>query len=283
MSAGLSVEAWRALRALVAQGTPAPEPLRERVAAAAREGEVVLLALDADPALAPWLTEPARLQLVVDGHLQLALTLTAEALARHPAGRVALLKGSASAYLVYARPALRFRRDVDLLVEDLPSALGAALAAAGFADHVEPARAARGPGTGGPGRWRSRRRSGGSRSTCTRRSSTPPWCHPSVDGLLNNTITAGAPLPITAAADTLVHTAIHLIENGLRQPLKHWVDLDRLARVDPRLAAERAPDAARNALWIGLHIAQRLVRHAPATRRWRRSGARATRRCWRRC
>ena len=86
-----------------------------------------------------------------------------------------------------------------------------------------------------------------------------PWCHPSVDGLLNNTITAGAPLPITAAADTLVHTAIHLIENGLRQPLKHWVDLDRLARVvDPHLAAERARiHGARTALWMGLHVARR--------------------------
>jgi len=248
----------RALRALVARGEPAPAALRERVAWAARQGEVVLLAREADPALAPWLDEPARRHVLIDGHLELMLALAAEALARVPCGRVALLKGSAAARLVYARPGLRFRRDVDLLAEDVP-AVRAALVAAGFVDRVDPARRAAGPAA--TRTWPMARATpfGEVELDLHRALVEAPWCAPSVPALLADAV-ASSPLPVTSVADTLVHTAIHLAENGFRQPLKAWVDVDRLAR-----AADVATLAARAELHGG---AVALVATLEVAARW---------------
>ena len=246
-----------ALRRLLSRGEAVPVTLREAVAQAARTGEVVLLALEADPALAPWLTEPARRAQVIDGHLEVALALAAEALARAPVGRVALLKGSASARLAYARPALRFRRDIDLLAEDVP-AVRQALLAAGFADHVDAERQAAGPAA--VRTWPMTRATsfGAVEIDLHAALVETPWCHPSRDALLAAAV-ASDPLPLTSPADTLVHTAIHLAENGFRQPLKAWLDIDRLARrVDAADVVARAHlHGGRNALWSCLMVASR--------------------------
>lgn len=252
-------DALRSLRALLAHGAPPPPELREAVAVAAREGEVVLLALEADPALSPWLEAPARRHLVIDGHLDMALGLTAEALARRPAGRVALLKGSASARLVYARTALRFRRDVDLLVENLAAAR-ASLAAVGFRDNVRAEQLARGPA--GLRTWPMALPTTFGQVEVDLHAAivASPWCRPSTAAMLADAGPApGGPLPTTSLLDTFVHTAIHLVDNGLAQPMKHWVDLDRLARrVDPVAAATRArAHGGRVAMWMGLVVIQR--------------------------
>jgi len=253
----LPAEAHRRLRALLARGERPPEAAREDVALAAREGEVVLIALAADPALAPWLAEPARRHLVVDGHLDLALAHAADALRGGAAGRVALLKGSASARQAYPETALRFRRDVDLLVEDLPAAR-AALARVGFGDHMNPSLTAHGPA--GLRTWAMAWPTafGQVEIDLHARLVDAPWCAPDV-ALVLARATPASPLPMTLPADTLVHTAVHLVDNGLRQPLKAWVDLARLPAVvtpDALAAAARAHGAC-VATWPGLHVAAR--------------------------
>ncbi|MFO0748143.1 MAG: nucleotidyltransferase family protein [Myxococcota bacterium] len=246
-----------ALRALLASGRAVPEPLREAVAARAREGEVVLLALAADPTLAPWLTQPARRQELIDATLEQALGLAAEAFTRTPPGPVALLKGSATARTLYARTALRFRRDVDLLAADVPAAR-AALLGGPFADHVDANRAAAGP---------SRVRSwpmamptpfGQVEVDLHAALIETGWCRPDPAAILAEAV-AMAPLPVTSPRDTVVHTAIHLAENGFRQPLKAWLDLHLLApTVDPRALAERARVfGARGAVFAALHVTAR--------------------------
>lgn len=231
-----------ALRALLARGEPPPEPLREAVATRAREGEVVLAALVAEPSLGPWLAGPARRQELVDLYLEQALGLAAERLAPLAARglRVALLKGSATARTLYPRTALRFRRDVDLLVSDL--AMARAALADALADRVDPQRRAAGPA--GVRTWPMALPTafGEVEVDLHARLVETGWCMPDAGAILAEAeASPGSPLPVTSPRDTLVHTAIHLADNGFRQPLKAWLDLHLLApRVAPEALAERA-------------------------------------------
>jgi len=226
----------------------------EAVARAAREGEVVLLALRADPGLAPWLEAPARRQLVIDATLEQALAVAAEVLQGAP---VVLLKGTAAGRLVYPDSALRFRRDLDLLVADLRD-VRARLLRIGFVDRVDPARAAAGPASvrAWPMAWRAP--FGEVELDLHQRVLAYPWCELGPAALLAHAIPA-TPLPITDPLDTLVHTAVHLVDSGLRQPLKAWVDVHRLAAVvDARALCERARAyRAHTATWAVLDVCQR--------------------------
>ncbi len=271
MSASPSLAAWAQLRALL--GGPsspalaaAPAPL-DQVAQAARLGGVVRLALAADPALAPHLSEDAQQRAFVALSLEAALerlaaTLRAPGLALARPGGCALLKGSATAALVYPDPLARERRDLDLLVApaDFPR-VAAALAAAGWTPAESRAW------------WATARRRheqafrltvGRATVECDlhrRLSAFTAW---PIDhqALLRRAITPpGALLPVSSPEDTLLHTALHAVTAGFSVPLRAWVDVARLAArrdLDWPVIVTRAR-AWRLAvpLWAALQVATR--------------------------
>ena len=257
-----------ALRALLRQPPGDVSTVNmEALAALARTSEVALLASDAAPALAPLLAEATARQRQLDALLDLALARAATALAKAGlAERVALLKGGVTARTVYPTTAHRFRRDLDVLVPDGPDVdivdIRAPLLAAGFVDDPGPDRAALGPRA--VRAWPMVLRPFGPSGLVLsvdlhRRLVEVPWCRPDLAAMLADTRKDGAPLPLTSPRDTLVHTAIHLAENGFRLPLKAWVDIMRLLpTVAPdALAARARQHGARAATYAAIHVASR--------------------------
>jgi hypothetical protein len=237
------------------------------LAALARTSEVAILAADAAPALVPLLGDALARQRQIDALLELALARAATALAKVGLDtRVALLKGGVTARTVYPTTAHRFRRDLDLLVPDGPEVdivdIRAALLAVGFADDPGPDRGTLGPRA--VRAWPMVLRPFGPTGLILsldlhRRLVEVPWCRPDLPAMLAAARKDGAPLPLTSPADTLVHTAIHLAENGFRLPLKAWVDVARLVpTVTPAALAERARHhGARAASYAATRVASR--------------------------
>lgn len=254
--------AWAALRALLRRDR-APEGVDDgALARAALIGGVTRLTLDARPDLTQFLAAEAEARLYWDLALERACAAATVALAGVGIRPLAL-KGSATAHLVYADPAQRERRDVDLLVR--PREFDAAVAALrerGWAPAAQDAWWARARAT----RYevplsRPDDRDGLEVDLHAR---LTLYDHLPIDheGLHARGLRmAGVPMAIAAPTDALLHTCLHAATTGFRVPLRAWVDVTRLmadARVDPQVLVARA--RAWNiapAVWAGLRVAQR--------------------------
>jgi hypothetical protein len=256
----------------------------------ARSARVSVLAAERRPSLAPHLgrslaaaeRHAALLALVTD---QLAATVGPLAEA------TCLLKGSAAIALVYARPAERERRDLDLLVDPAAfPALRAALWNTGWRD--DPNRDA--PGPPFSGRTLAMRRRFGAVTVSLdlhRDLVDRPWCGLLGDAFRRRFLTGAvrerapsglaapapaapsglaapapaapsglaapapaATLPVSSPVDTFLHTIAHLAAAGFPPTLAPWVDLTRLAPLCPAEALAEAAAAyrLRSAAWLAL-------------------------------
>ncbi|MEZ4266354.1 MAG: nucleotidyltransferase family protein [Myxococcota bacterium] len=255
---------WEALRALL-RGQPLAEgvPIDALVDAAAR-GHVMALMASLRPELARRLSRELAAESFVQLHItraqgELAELLSLAGLKRRPV----LLKGNATAHLIYETPALRATLDVDLLVAegDFEAALGA-LHAAGWLDAA-------------PEIFQAVNRSdayehplardiGPVRVGCDlhRRLARGQRFRIDHTAILDRALTLpGVPLPVCHPEDALLHTALHAATSHFAVPLKAWVDLHRLCE-HPEVDLDRTAERARaqqmaSALWAGLHVVSR--------------------------
>lgn len=264
---------WDALRGLI-RGRPvgAQVPLDALVDAAAR-GHVMALAASLWPDLARHLARELARESFVQLHItraqnELAELLLGAGLKRRPV----LLKGNATAHLIYETPALRATLDVDLLVgsEDFERAL-AVLHAADWLDSA-------------PETFRAVNRDdayehplardiGPVRVGCDlhRRLTRGRRFHVDHDGILDRAIDLpGVPLPVCHPEDALLHTALHAATSHFSVPLKAWVDLHRLSvhrDVDlARVAHSARAQRLASALWAGLYVISRWFGATPDPR-----------------
>jgi hypothetical protein len=255
---------WDALRGLIC-GRPvdAQVPL-EALGDAAARGHVMALAASLRPDLARHLARELAAESFVQLHItraqgELAELLIAAGLERRPV----LLKGNATAHLIYETPALRATLDVDLLVgsSDFERAL-AVLHGAGWLDAAPAAFNAvnRGDAYEHP----LARDIGPVRVGCDlhRRLARGRRFRVDHDGILDRAIDLpGVPLPVCHPEDALLHTALHAATSHFTVPLKAWVDLHRLSvhpDVDLAAVAVRARgQQLASALWAGLHVVSR--------------------------
>ena len=268
--------AWGQLRALLA-GRPVPDPTRadwDAIARAARHAEVAVLAAAAHPELARRLELAVRRQTLVDMNLELALDRVVRALERARLAALpeafALVKGAATAPLLYARTLERFRRDIDLLVSPavFPDVVRA-LVADGWREDVGAADRALGP---------SRARAwplvldlpiGALGCDLHQRLFDHGQFRVDPRAVLAAARSGVAPLPVASPEDLLLITAAHLAKGGFQEPLKAWVDLARLAALPgldrAALGARARAWGVRAATWGALEVAARWL-DAPAAR-----------------
>lgn len=273
MAAQASDPVWDALRGLICGRSVDPRVPLDALVNAAVRGHVLALAASLWPALA----HKAARELAAESFVQLHITRAQGELAELLAGaglarRPVLLKGNATAHLIYETPGLRATLDVDLLVgsEDFEQAL-AALHAAGWLDSApELFRAvnredayehslARDIGPVRVGCDLHRRLARGRRFRIDH------------DGILDRAVdVAGVPLPVCHPEDALLHTALHAATSHFSVPLKAWVDLHRLS-VHPdvdlaRVAASARDQQLASALWAGLTVVSRWFGATPERR-----------------
>jgi hypothetical protein len=259
--------AWRALRQLVGpetRETPAtPAVADATLAQLAFKARVTTLAATRRPPLAPLL---ARQLAMVERHaglLELVAAEVGEALGAVGAEATCLLKGSAAIAHVYARPAERERRDLDLLVD--PAAfrdVRARLWNTGWRD--DPTRDAPGPPFSGRTIAMLRRFGPATVSLDLHRDLVDRgWCGlrgPAFRrAFLGGAARGLAPLPVSSTVDTALHTLAHLAAGGFRPTLGAWIDLTRLM---PPLEPDRLAEAAtryrlRAVAWLGVRTLAR--------------------------
>lgn len=233
-----------------------------RVAHAAVLGGVVELAAARAPALAPALAPYREALARWDMGLQLATAEAAQALsrARIPA---ALLKGGASAWLLYERPSHRERRDVDVLVS--PAHFHRARAVLGALPGWQPvppsvwwART----GAGHEGAVARALGAGAMECDVHRRLALPRHLNIDHAAILGRAVSIpGAAMPVVSLEDLALHTALHAAGNGLRVPLRTWWDV-RAALASPALDAHALVHRARRwgasaALWVAAVVVER--------------------------
>jgi len=249
--------------------SPAPSLALPALARLASRAELAVFAGHQIPNLAPLLAAPIQTQRRIDALLDLtteglAATLQAAGGPKLRAS-VCLLKGSASALHVYPEPACRQRRDLDLLVcpADFP-AVRAALWNAGWRD--SPVREARVKPFDGRTFGMRRTLSGLTLSVDLHRDLvTTDWCGLRGRGFRRAFLADSrrdlAPLPVTSATDTLLHTVAHIVHAGAQLPLKAWCDLLLLARQllpeAPAVIDRVALFGLRTATWACLSVAAR--------------------------
>jgi len=200
--------------------------LVESVAESADNGQVAVMAHAIVPALRQALAQLAAQQRRLDVLLELGLAHAAPAV-RAAGAPCALMKGSAAIAWVYPESAWRQRRDLDLLVGERLPEVRRALLARGWEDANDP-RLGQDPHH--VRAWNMSVTLGGGRVSLDlhRHLVHSPWCRPDVDLMLASRVEGRAALPVTAPADTIINTAIHLIGTGFHEPLKGWLDLLRL-------------------------------------------------------
>ena len=229
----------------------------------ARGSETVLLATARAPELAAALAPAVRRARQVDALLSLGAERAAEALRPLAGVKVALLKGSATSVLCWDEPAARQRQDLDLLVrpEDF-NAVRAALWNAGWRDSPNPE-------TGGPpfsGRTFGMRMKIGPAHVSLdlhRDLVKPAWCGLTGstfrDAFLDGAVTGLAPLPVTNALHTFLHTVAHIVHAGFRIPIKVFIDLVRLLPLldDRAIVAAARTWGLCTATWACLTVVER--------------------------
>ncbi len=254
---------WDTLRGVLLGRDPGDHVDLQGLAEAARHGEVPTLAAASHPALGDVLKRAARRQVFVDMSLELALDRVARVLEREGLTRVALLKGSATAYTLYDAPHHRVRRDIDLLVSDADMAeILRALLADGWRSDLEPKEAAKGPL--GVRAWPLVLDLPIGALSCDvhRRLTHGDRFAVDVEGILQRRRQGEARLPVAAPEDLFLHTCLHLATNGFHEPLKAWMDLVLLlgprGRVDRQVVAARARRwGAKTAVWSALLVLDR--------------------------
>ncbi len=250
------------LRRLLRGDTPDDGCDWDAIATAARHCEVPTLAAAGHPELNRRLSRAARRQALVDMNLELALDRVARALNGAGIERVALLKGSATAYTLYDAPQQRVRRDVDILVSDADMAeVVRALRMDGWRNDAGPSEARRGPLK--VRAWPLVLDLPIGEITCDVHRRLAAWesFNIDVEGILDRRVPTTAPLASASLEDLFLHTAIHLAVNGFHEPLKAWVDLVRLLRrseLDRGVIAQRARAwNASTAVWCALRVLYR--------------------------
>ena len=228
--------AWQLLRQALA-GHPLPNNAPfDAIADAARRGEVAALAHRCHPELGRRLARTVGRLTVLDMNLELALQRLAACVSTvaRPSSRalpVALLKGTATGYLLYEQPSDRMRRDIDVLVAgDALPALVRALEQDGWV--VGPLQPGKASDIRRARAWPMVLELPAGPMVCDvhRRLSRSARYRLNESAILKRAINLeGAPLPVTALGDTLIHTAVHLAASGYLEPLKGWVDIYRLA------------------------------------------------------
>ncbi len=259
--------AWVRLRASLAGDerrgpSDSGAPSARAVAHAAVLGGVVELTATRAPWLAPALAPFREALARWDMGLQLATGEVARALAAVgiPA---ALLKGGASAWLLYERPNQRERRDVDVLVSPAHFHRAVEALAALPAWRPVPGRAwwAR---AGVGHEWAASRALGAATIECDlhRRLALPRHLNIDHAAILGRARRPpGAPMALVSLEDLALHTALHAAGNGLRVPLRTWWDL-RAALSSPTLNVPALVRRARRwgvgtALWVGAVVVER--------------------------
>lgn len=177
--------------------------------------------------------------------------------------QVAWLKGSVTASL-YPQTACRSRRDLDLLVGDQIHDVRLHLLSRGWKDAVTPSRAEAGPLA--VRAWPMTRAYGpfGVSLDLHRHLLARPWCSLEPGPVLAAS-KAGLPIP----EDTFLITLNHLIESGLHEPMKGWLDLAWLApTVTPNTLTQRAQGfAMERAVWLAdLVLTRWFPGHRPLSR-----------------
>ena len=224
----LSDATWDALRRLLSGGASS-QPASLALSQAAHLGEVELLATKADPALAPWLevfNQQRREQAML---LSFAEARVQEVLEASVGEAWSALKGSTSAHTLYAEPAERVRRDVDILVQrsDIPRVREAA-ERAGWRDvtHTTHRMAA----SEGPYEVEYLVPIGSARIGCDVHRALVRWTEFQVDtgAILGRSRTLDSGWRVCGPGDLLIHTAIHAANAAFRVPLRSWLDVSLL-------------------------------------------------------
>ncbi len=256
-------EAWRALRHLLGGPPPARAVPRVDIATAARLGQVAGLALRADPELA------RHLESAVAGRSlqELCLVSAERRLARdlEAAGLHgwALLKGSATAHLLYEESADRERTDVDVLLADgqFDGAL-AALVSAGWEDATHPGLWADAD-AGRPWERTVVVDLAGVRVGADLHRRLVRWRQftPDHEGVIARAaVHDPTGLRLAGLEDLLLHTAVHAANVAFDVPLRSYVDVQRLVAhpaVDwDRTVARAQRWGVQTALWATLRIAR---------------------------
>ena len=256
--------AWRSLRALIrGDRSPPGGAAPPDIAQAARLGGVACLVAELDEAIGGLLQRDITRAVRLDISLNHAIQRAAEAFDRADIEPVALLKGSATAHMVYSQPLHRQRRDVDLLVSDADFArVIDALSSDGWEPHGHAAW-----WRDDPGRAHEATLSidvHGVRVECDVHRRLVVWDCFDVDhrGILERSRPAtGVPLPLCSPDDALLHACLHAATTGFIVPLRSWIDIARLAahrEVDlDRVVARSRRWGAGRALWAGLRVATR--------------------------
>ena len=255
---------WLALNAVLSGG-PLGVAAPEEVARAAVLGEVEALALQLAPELKPWLAAAVERRAHQAMLISFAEGRALEVLEAAGINRWAALKGSAAARLLYDDPALRPRRDVDLLIDGCDmDALMRAAHRAGWSDITHATHLAL--AGDGPYEREFLLDIGGARVGCDVHRRLLQWRELDVDvtGVLDRAQAGGDGWRTCSAEDLLLHTALHAANAAFVVPLRTWVDVQRLAALDSldwAAVVDRARTwGGRRCLWVTLRVAARWLK-----------------------
>ena len=262
---------WQTLRKLLTEGELDDVDGLQEVARAAVQGGVVRFAVEKEQRLEPWVSKELERVVFQDLLLERATQELGQVL-HELRDSILLLKGSASAHMLYEHPGLRERRDVDLLIpgDNFPIAIER-LIAAGWSRLPKEERP-----------WWAERASGRYEETLFKdfgghrveadlhhRLSLYRHLARSDGGLLersSRTPTLDFRLP--SPEDLTLHTALHAAATGFSVPLKSWFDLHLLScqgGLDWDALGSRAIEwNVHTALWASLTIiSNRWQTHVP--------------------
>lgn len=220
------------------------------------------LALAQDPRLAPLLAEAVEGRAMQDLCLVSAERRLATDLRGAGIERWVLLKGSATAHLLYDQSSDRERTDVDVLISaaDFGPAIDALLAA-GWRDDTHPGLWA---GAGGPQPWERTLvlEGAGAEAGADLHQRLIRWRQftPDHEGVIARATVDASGLRLSHPEDLLLHGAVHAANVAFDVPLRSYVDVARLSR-RPELDWDRLVSRAhewrvQTALWGALGVAR---------------------------